>query len=329
MKIKGLLLGSAAAVVMAGGAAAADLPAAAPADYVMICGDFSQAYVIPGTDVCLDIGGMVSMEVDVTRAGGATAVNYSTDADIYLTASTATEYGALIAHIELEADDIVASQGVAAAASALMYDDVYIQFGGDLFVKAGYYDGVGDVGDDLATTDFTGQGDTIGMGYGSGALSFAADVLLDSDNVTAGNAVEGAGVHASYAINDNLSVAVMGSFALAAAPGAIGGAASFGAGAEVSYTMDALSVLVGAAFSNGGAGANVFGGRVNVTYAVTDALSVYIDGEYQNVAASNYHVDAGVDYTVTSGLVVGANAGVAEVAGANSIMFGVDATRSF
>ena len=328
MKIKGLLLGSAAAVVMAGGATAADLPAAAPADYVMICGDFSQAYVIPGTDVCLDIGGMVSFEVDVTRAGGATTVAYSTDADVYLTASTATEYGALIVHIELEADDIVATQTT--GASALMYDDVYIQFGGDLFVKAGYYDGVGDVGDDLATTDGTGQGDTVGMGYGSGALSFAVDVLLDSDNVTAGNAIEGVGAHASYAVNDNLSVAVMGSFALAASPaGVAAGGAVAGAGVEVSYTMDALSVLAAAAFSNGGAGANVFGGRVKVSYAVTDALSVYVDGEYQNVAASNYHVDAGVDYTVTSGLVVGANAGVAEVAGASSIMFGVDATRSF
>ena len=57
---RSLLLGSAAAVVLASGAHAADLPVrkAAPVDYVRVC-DWTGAgyFYIPGTDTCLKIGG--------------------------------------------------------------------------------------------------------------------------------------------------------------------------------------------------------------------------------------------------------------------------------
>ena len=66
MNIKGLLFGSAAALVMGSAANAADAIVAAepePLDYVRICDAFGSGYFfIPGTDTCLKIGGMVRTE---------------------------------------------------------------------------------------------------------------------------------------------------------------------------------------------------------------------------------------------------------------------------
>ena len=63
--LKGLLLGSAVAIIGAGVASAADLPVrkAAPVDYVRVC-DFTGAgfFYIPGTDTCLQISATMRVE---------------------------------------------------------------------------------------------------------------------------------------------------------------------------------------------------------------------------------------------------------------------------
>ena len=60
--IKSLLLGTAAGFAATAGVQAADLPSkkAAPVDYVRVCtiGSFT-GFVIPGSDVCLKVGGFV------------------------------------------------------------------------------------------------------------------------------------------------------------------------------------------------------------------------------------------------------------------------------
>src|SRR5665213_1238631 len=64
---KSLLLGSAASLVFAAGAQAADLPSrkAAPVQYVKICDAYGAGFFyIPGTDTCLRIGGYVRAEYD-------------------------------------------------------------------------------------------------------------------------------------------------------------------------------------------------------------------------------------------------------------------------
>ncbi len=64
--IKGLLLGSAAALVSVVGAQAADLPTrqAAPIEYVRICDAYGAGFFyIPGTDTCLKVGGLAMTEV--------------------------------------------------------------------------------------------------------------------------------------------------------------------------------------------------------------------------------------------------------------------------
>src|SRR5215813_1207197 len=62
--VKSLLLGTAAGLVAVAGAQAADMPVkAAPVQYVKICNLYGDGfYYIPGTDICLKIGGYVRGE---------------------------------------------------------------------------------------------------------------------------------------------------------------------------------------------------------------------------------------------------------------------------
>src|SRR5262249_62307835 len=61
--VKSLLLGSAAGLVVVAGAQAADMPVKGPAgavQYVKICSLYGDGfYYIPGTDICLKLGGYV------------------------------------------------------------------------------------------------------------------------------------------------------------------------------------------------------------------------------------------------------------------------------
>jgi hypothetical protein len=68
--VKSLLLGSAAGLVAIAGAQAADLPVKAkPVEYVKICSAYGAGfYYIPGTDICLRVGGYVWMTVVARRA---------------------------------------------------------------------------------------------------------------------------------------------------------------------------------------------------------------------------------------------------------------------
>jgi hypothetical protein len=72
MKItKSLLLGSTAGIVAVAGTQAADLPVKAkPVEYVRICSLYGEGfYYIPGTDICLKIGGYAQADYGWNRAG--------------------------------------------------------------------------------------------------------------------------------------------------------------------------------------------------------------------------------------------------------------------
>jgi len=62
--VKSLLLGTAAGLVAVAGAQAAGMPVkAAPVQYVKICSLYGDGfYYIPGTDICLKVGGYVRGE---------------------------------------------------------------------------------------------------------------------------------------------------------------------------------------------------------------------------------------------------------------------------
>jgi hypothetical protein len=139
MKIKTLLLGSAAAIVAAGGAQAADLSIAEPVEYVRVCDAFGVGYwYIPGTDTCIKIGGSVEFKIQTRHDGytfggengwvitgvddvsddfgGVTTVlqgysfsdvahssnwKFVTEAKVNFTAKSMTEYGALVGYVQL------------------------------------------------------------------------------------------------------------------------------------------------------------------------------------------------------------------------------------
>src|SRR4051812_35296831 len=63
--VKGVILGSAAALLSLSGAGAADLPIKAKAiEYVKICSAYGAGFwYIPGTDTCIKIGGYVRADV--------------------------------------------------------------------------------------------------------------------------------------------------------------------------------------------------------------------------------------------------------------------------
>src|SRR4029077_13697557 len=115
--IKGLILGSAAGLLAAGGAQAADLPVKAKAvEYVRICSLYGAGfYYMPGTDTCIKFGGYLRAETvlgsnnDYGFAGGLTGArnrlsNYTTTrarTDFTIDTRTATEYGVLRTYSDL------------------------------------------------------------------------------------------------------------------------------------------------------------------------------------------------------------------------------------
>ena len=139
--MKSVLLGSAATLMVVAGAQAADLPTkkgAPAAEYVKVCKIGSIAgFIIPGSDTCLKIGGLVTAQTTFgstadqynigymtgsvgtpTRfGGGANHLYVSTYGDtrdqfgmytrgrINMDAVSNTAYGPLLAHITLEGDD--------------------------------------------------------------------------------------------------------------------------------------------------------------------------------------------------------------------------------
>src|SRR5471030_2166376 len=73
--VKSLLLGSAAGVVAVAGAQAADLPVKAKAvEYVKICSLYGAGfYYIPGTDICMKVGGYVRFQENFANGGNSTS----------------------------------------------------------------------------------------------------------------------------------------------------------------------------------------------------------------------------------------------------------------
>ena len=67
MNIKSLLLGSAAALVAVSGARAADAVVIAepePVEYVRVCDVYGTSYYyIPGTEICLKVGGYMRYDI--------------------------------------------------------------------------------------------------------------------------------------------------------------------------------------------------------------------------------------------------------------------------
>jgi hypothetical protein len=136
MKLKTLLLGSAGALAVVGGAQAADLSVAEPVEYVKVCDAFGAGYwYIPGTDTCLKIGGYVQFDVAFHTAAAvawvasgtfpdtrphSAAWEFRTEGSVQVTAKSMTEYGPLTGYVEFrgKSDNAHATNNVLTDAGA-------------------------------------------------------------------------------------------------------------------------------------------------------------------------------------------------------------------
>jgi hypothetical protein len=71
VRVKGVLLGSAAGVFVVAGAQAADLPVKAkPVEYVKVCSLYGAGFwYVPGTDTCIKVGAFVKLQYQYNMAG--------------------------------------------------------------------------------------------------------------------------------------------------------------------------------------------------------------------------------------------------------------------
>jgi hypothetical protein len=122
MRLKALLLGSATAIAVAGGAQAADLSVAEPVDYVKVCDAFGTGYwSIPGTDTCLKIWGFVDFKVSYNDNNDQyyeEHYDFYTGAYINFSAKSMTDWGPLEGFMALYIDS-----------TGTYFDEGYISLG--------------------------------------------------------------------------------------------------------------------------------------------------------------------------------------------------------
>jgi hypothetical protein len=136
--MKSLLLGAAAGLVATVGAQAADMPVKAkPVEYVKICSAYGAGfYYIPGTDICLRVGGYVYYEFGAKGTNAVANIynngiinhdynyyNSRTSAKVILDARQNTAYGTLRATMSVGPTNANHSTGAG-------MDYAYIQFAG-------------------------------------------------------------------------------------------------------------------------------------------------------------------------------------------------------
>jgi hypothetical protein len=152
--VKSLMLGSAAGLLVMGGAQAADLPLKAKAvEYVKVCSLYGAGFwYIPGTDTCIYIGGAIRLDVGLNGGtydapfwqGGASATKaygknwFSDRARFNLTEDTrtATEYGVLRTYANVQMDWISSGSSGIAGGNPVEVDYAFIQFAGFTMGKA-------------------------------------------------------------------------------------------------------------------------------------------------------------------------------------------------
>jgi len=144
--VKSLILGTAVAFAATAGAQAADMPVKAkPVSYVKICPQYGPGfYYIPGTDICLKVGGLVFAEIGYYASGAITTLGngaanlqddptlqWRTRGYISLDARQNTAYGTLRSYIlggfQQLGSNGTGPFGVAAAAYAPA-NNVFIQY---------------------------------------------------------------------------------------------------------------------------------------------------------------------------------------------------------
>ncbi|TWG99362.1 porin-like protein [Mesorhizobium sp. J18] len=291
MKLKSLLIGSAAVMAAATGARAADaivVPEPEPMEYVRVCDVYGAGFFyIPGTETCLQISGYVFYQVGATSDDGVNdSPNYhGFDPDEYdkflrarinFDARSETEWGTLRSYIRVQSNstNVIPNQD-----PGVNIDQAWLSLGG---FRTGY--------SESAWTSTPNGGDS---GWGShswGGLEYGNDQrTFIQYNFTGGN-----GLFATlslesddYDIDPNYVPDVVGKIGVTQGWGTLWLTGAYDENtSEITFTDDdAFAVSAGAHINMGAAGANSL--RVLGFYA-SDPNS-YWEASQWSVMASYYH----------------------------------------
>ena len=282
MKIKSLLLGSAAAMAVATtGASAADAIIAAepePVEYVRVCDAFGSGYFyIPGTETCLKFSGYVRMRV--IAESDTSTLNYDAAAnpqftfsnsggDSYRTnyrgrltidAKSDTELGELHGRLRFQADSSSPTSDANAVA-----DQVYLQLGG-LF--AGYSESAWVYSTNGGATGFGGKG------IYDGAYGYQQRTMLQYQ-------FNGSNFFAAISVEDDGDATSWTPDIVGRLGGVFGGVTVF---AVVGYDQDngrtdaVWQALGGAA---GGVGSGEWGAKLGLNADIGSAGNLIVQGFY-------------------------------------------------
>ncbi len=135
MRLKSLLLGSAAALICVSGSNAADAVFAAepePNEYVKVCDTYGNGFFyIPGTETCINFNGYVRVEFIYTDTATTETTNWQLRGRLNIDARNETEWGTLRSQIRFQGN------GRGGADANLTVDRALISLGG---LRLGYSD---------------------------------------------------------------------------------------------------------------------------------------------------------------------------------------------
>jgi len=349
MKLKSLLLGSAAVLALSTGAQAAD---PIPATFVSlgVCDAYGiSGLTIESDDTCLSISGEVSYEYSHEDLGAGWVLTSDVDWELVFEATTQTDAGAAVAFISF------ADQN--AAGDAVAVDQAYVQFGDTTVLSAGLKDKILDTevldrtygGDEHGDFDWdfdendlfatVEQGGTVNgdTGHVITIESLVADGFtviagledLDGDG-TALLGVEYDGgmfsAEAAVLLGDlygptdpvNFYAAVAAEFDSFEARAAVifDDTGDYIASLGATATLDMFTLDADAYFRDNGD----WGVAGEGSFDATDTVAVYIGAGYQEVAAVDiFTVYGGVDADVTETIAANAELGYTDNGGADYI----------
>ncbi|WP_223476991.1 porin [Oricola indica] len=188
MKIKSLLLGSAAALVAVSGARAADaviIPEPEMVEYVRVCDAAGAGYFyIPGSETCLKIAGWARFEIGhvsfdsevgdnwATEVGDEAEVSFSSTGQFNISSWTDSEIGPIETYVEFETP----------GGGDVDLDVVKLSFAG---LTMGYFGGFLDNGinGETDSNGLTNKFNSIQYSGTAGAISFGASIDQAADSV--------------------------------------------------------------------------------------------------------------------------------------------------
>jgi len=320
MNIKSMLLGTAAGLLVASAASAADLPGeAVPAavDYVKVCDAFGAGFFyIPGTETCLDISGRVRFRVSVGDYFDTDgdldfddeAVEFRADGRVDFDARTMTEYGQLRSFFRIAADggeDTYGDRDAFVDAAFIQLGYLTVGYAGDLFNGDVLYgiEGFAYTPGDQDRLQVTVLADDLGGGfYVGGSITTLEDGTLRN---TFDDVEDELMLQAAVGIGNQ----PWGSFDLsfAYAPSDVDDMWAIKGTAEISAT-DALKARLVAAYSSVDEEDDITLAAA-VAFTATDAVTVYAGLRYDILDDDLFDDDSwgaqiGVDYTVVDGLIL-------------------------